>query len=276
MRIFVGEDPFEVNPGDTVLMLKESIESKMGYPVGSSYTLTSYSTVRGGVKQARSFKIRSEHNGNTLESLGIMEGEIFYIDFEKPFFGSWDTRPRIHIRCPGETNLYIIGTESDTVNDIKREVRQYSQIPVERLTLTFQGTPLDDTKTLAECGVEILAGRVILKVVIKPAVYEERNVVEGSENALSYEDIEEGALMVNFPRTASKNGEGRRTEYNFGAYYKNSPSVRGLTQNPETRHPLTPGDFTRYIAHLVPKAGGGKKSRHRHTRRRNTRQSRRH
>jgi len=270
MRIFVGDDPLEVNPGDTVLMLKEAIESKLGYPVGSSYTLTSYSTIRNGVRQARSLTIRSEHNGHTLESLGIMEGEIFYIDFEKPFFGSWDTRPRIHIQCPGGMNLYLIMTESDTVSAIKREVNMYSQIPVERLTLTFQGTPLDDTNTLAECGVEVLARRVILKAIIKPAVYEQRNVVEGSENALSYEDITEGTLMVNFPRTASKNGTGRRTEYNFGAYYKNVPSVRGLTQNPETRHPLTPGNFTRYIAHLVPR-GGSKQSRHRRSRTRGTR-----
>ena len=280
MRILIGDVPLEVAPGDTVMMLRDTIESKMGFPATSSYTLTSHYTRASGTPVHRILVVRSADNEKTLGSLGITEGERLFIDLEsKQMLYSWDTRRRVNIKLPGGTYTHVFFNNTDTIDDIKRTVVRDSLIPEERLTLTFQGGPLDGNKTLAECGIEAESGPVkVLEAVVKDETLmtnEEkeaallrmrRNVVEGSENALSYEDIQEGNMMVNFPRTASKNGKGRHTEYNFGAYYKNSPNIRGLTQNPETRHPLTPGDFTRYIAHLVPR--GGSKKGTRHTRRR--------
>ena len=286
MRILIGDDPLEVSPGDTVMMLRDTIESKMGFPATSSYTLTSHYTRASGTPVHRILVVSSADNEKTLGSLGITDGERLFIDLEsKQMVYSWDTRRRVHIKLPGGTYTNVFINNTDTIDDIKRTVVRDSLIPEERLTLTFEGGPLDSHKTLAECGIEAESGPVkVLKAVIKDETLmtnEEkeaallrmrRNVVEGSENALSYDDIQEGNMMVNFPRRANANGEGRRTEYNFGKYYKDLPSIRALRLNPETRHPLTPSNFTRYIAHLVPR-GGSKQSRRR-TRKRTTRRRR--
>jgi hypothetical protein len=401
MRIFIGNIPFDVSTGDTAMMLKQTIQNTLGYPA---------------IGRNRIYRVSGEYlvinhddHDKTLGSLGVTEGDRFAIDLGmQRSMGGRDSRPRIYITFPGEGSMYSYAEDTDTIEYVKASASSHSGIPKGRMTLTFQGVPLNGNKTLKECGIETRLPDVDTLVVVvdnttlitseqeddayrqfrqardekrrlklqaeeedrhtrgerfvflqegssinsnkedildeseiaivikecfrtgfparinisspgavhpvidiqvkagsheihigyieglfkavpsaiglpKPPVVpigtvtnlteamtmikrhfgliQTRNIVEGSENALSYEDITEGNLMVNFPRTASKNGEGRHTEYNFSTYYKNSPSIRGLTQNPETRYPLTPGNFTEYIAHLVPKKGGSKKTR---------------
>lgn len=72
-----------------------------------------------------------------------------------------------------------------------------------------------------------------------------RSVAKGSENTLLLDTIKDNDIMVNFPRNDSK------TEYNYGAYYKNSNSVRGLKINPVSRRTLKNTNFRFYKARLV-------------------------
>ena len=87
-----------------------------------------------------------------------------------------------------------------------------------------------------------------------------RNIPRGITSELTFDDIEEGNLMVNFPTNNT------RTEYNFNRYYKNSPQIRGMSKNPQTRKVLKPTNFKRYRAHLVntgantPKPGASRKT----------------
>jgi len=396
----------------------------LGYPANARYSIYRISETDG-----RYLAILSEMNDKTLESLGVAEEDHFVIDLgmQRSLAGH-DRRPSINVEFPGGGSMYILVEPTDTITQVKIHAYRHSGIPVERMTLTFEGVPLDANKTLNECGIEtrvfqkgntlqvVVDDKTVMTPEEKMAAYKNfkrsrderrrlkleeyetwthergeafavmyqgspinfdeeihineselasavartiregvstvirisspgnvypvlelkvaegshemtighrhneamndsvfmvipsavglpepdivplgtttngieamtmirrhfglikpRNVVEGSENALSYEDIAEGNLMVNFPRTASKNGTGRRTEYNFGTYYKYSPAIRALRQNPETRHPLTPDVFKEYIAHLVPKKAGGKKTRRtRRTRRTHKRRS---
>ena len=82
---------------------------------------------------------------------------------------------------------------------------------------------------------------------------ETRNIPAGSENAISFDEIKEGNAMVNFPRQANT------TDYSFGTYYKNTPQIRSLTKNPQTRYPLRRQNFKPYKAHIVPKGGKTRK-----------------
>jgi ankyrin repeat protein len=82
---------------------------------------------------------------------------------------------------------------------------------------------------------------------------ESRNIPAGSENAISFDEIKEGNAMVNFPRQANT------TDYSFGSYYKNTPQIRSLTKNPQTRYPLRRQNFKPYKAHIVPKGGKTRK-----------------
>ena len=72
-----------------------------------------------------------------------------------------------------------------------------------------------------------------------------RNVPKGSTNSLSLEEINEGNIMINFPRNNTK------TEYNVQSYYKNIPQVHELKRNPFSRKSLIPSNFKYYKAHLV-------------------------
>lgn len=87
-----------------------------------------------------------------------------------------------------------------------------------------------------------------------------RNIPRGITSELTFDDIEEGNLMVNFPTNNT------RTEYNFNRYYKNSPQIRGMPTHPQTRKVLKPTNFKRYRAHLVntgantPKPGASRKT----------------
>lgn len=78
---------------------------------------------------------------------------------------------------------------------------------------------------------------------------ESRNIPAGSENAISFDEIKEGNAMVNFPRQANT------TDYKFGSYHKDTPQMRSLTKNPETRYPLRRQNLKLYKAHIVPKGG---------------------
>jgi ankyrin repeat protein len=82
---------------------------------------------------------------------------------------------------------------------------------------------------------------------------ESRNVPAGSENAISFDEIKEGNAMVNFPRQANT------TDYSFGSFYKNTPQIRSLTKNPQTRYPLRRQNFKPYKAHIVSKGGKTRK-----------------
>jgi len=72
-----------------------------------------------------------------------------------------------------------------------------------------------------------------------------RNIPRGSTNMISFDDIQEGNAMINFPRNNTK------TEYNYKSYLKNTPYLRGLRKNPFSRKNLIPTNFTHYTAHLV-------------------------
>jgi len=82
---------------------------------------------------------------------------------------------------------------------------------------------------------------------------ESRNIPAGSENAISFDEIKEGNAMVNFPRQANT------TDYSFGSYYKDTPQIRSLTKNPQTRYPLRRQNFKPYKAHIVSKGGKTRK-----------------
>jgi len=94
-----------------------------------------------------------------------------------------------------------------------------------------------------------------------------RNIPRGSENSTYLNEIKEGNMMVNFPTNNVK------TEYHFKRYYKNSPQIREMSKNPQTRRALRNNNFKVYKAHLVDLQEGGKKN-GRKNRRRKTRKSR--
>ena len=87
-----------------------------------------------------------------------------------------------------------------------------------------------------------------------------RNIPEGSTDILTVENITDGMRMVDIPRLNAPDASGKRTNYNFGEYYINTPHIRALTHHPSTRTLLRPENVVHYKARIVPRAGGGRRS----------------
>jgi hypothetical protein len=70
------------------------------------------------------------------------------------------------------------------------------------------------------------------------------NVPEGSKNAITFNDIENGNTLINFRRNQPNTFESK-----FGRYYKNS-TVSQLTTHPAARGPII--NRKRYTASIIP------------------------
>jgi len=106
---------------------------------------------------------------------------------------------------------------------------------------------------LAISSTNVATERIIKLLIDNGADRYTRNIPRGSENSIYSDKINEVNVMVNFPTNNT------RTEYNFKRYYKNSPEIRGMLTNPQTRRPLRDTNFKRYKPRLVDLKEGGKK-----------------
>lgn len=78
------------------------------------------------------------------------------------------------------------------------------------------------------------------------------NVPRGSLNSLTYEAIQNGNSLVNFPTTFNKEGRIMKMESNFGRYYR--PSTINRIQpriHPQTRTPILNTQLRYYTARVV-------------------------
>lgn len=90
-----------------------------------------------------------------------------------------------------------------------------------------------------------------------------RNVPEGERDGLNEEEIKEGDKMIDLPQVDVP-VHGKRTSYDFGPYFKNDGTARKWISerktHPMTRKTLKNSNIVPYVAHIVPKAGGKRKT----------------
>jgi len=121
--------PIDVAPGDTIESVKEKVEDATGIPVPAQ-------------------KLRSPDGDllddpTTIADNGIHHGDTLTLDPMKIF-----------VKKPDGEKIELTVTPSDSVEDVKKKVKEIAGIPVPDQTLTHDGEELDDPTTLEENDVK--------------------------------------------------------------------------------------------------------------------------
>ena len=65
-------------------------------------------------------------------------------------------------KTPKNQNMFLTVDKSDTINEIKIQIRERLGIPIEYQKIVFQGNLLDDDKTVKDCN---MSKSAIIKIV---------------------------------------------------------------------------------------------------------------